>query len=275
VIPVLMMAYAQMQYLDKADQSLKEVERINKELAAAHHNAAAATTSARRFNQELLLTLAKMIDAREPYMVGHSRRVSEYAVTIAEELSLPSSRVETIRQAALLHDIGKIGVPDGILTKSGKLTADEYKLVMMHVTLGVELLEACPGLSHLVPIIRYHHERWDGRGYPDRIKSDRMPLEARILSLCDAVEAMSAGRPYRRALTMDQIISEVRLGAGGQFDPHLAEVMIRILLHDRMPLGMTSKADDTWARQSADLAQDVEGGSPPGQVWAPQPAASS
>jgi putative nucleotidyltransferase with HDIG domain len=240
-----MMTFSQKQYLDKVEESTREVERINKELVAAHHNAAAATSAARRFNEEILLTLARIIDSREPDMAGHSLRVAEYAVALAEELSLPSDRIEIIRQAALLHDIGKIGVPDGILGKRGRLTEEEFDLIKMHVTLGADLLAAAPGLSHLVPIIRYHHERWDGRGYPERISSGRMPLEARILSLCDAVEAMSSGRSYRPAMSLDQIISEVRIGAGGQFDPYLVDVFIRLLVRDRGKL--LKPADVNWA----------------------------
>jgi HD-GYP domain-containing protein (c-di-GMP phosphodiesterase class II) len=176
--------------------------------------------------------------------------------------------VEVIRQAAFLHDIGKIGIPDGILSTPGALTAEQYEQVKMHVTMGVELLEACPGLAHLAPIIRYHHERWDGHGYPDRLKRETMPLEARILSLCDAVEAMSSQRPYRPALTLDQIIADVRANAGGQFDPYLAEVFMRMVRRKGL-FGMRSETLNVWATANRPVDQPEEEGRVPGRAWTP------
>jgi diguanylate cyclase (GGDEF)-like protein/putative nucleotidyltransferase with HDIG domain len=252
-VPVLMMAYAQKQYLDKAEQSMKDVERANQELAAAHRSAAAATASARQLNEEILATVAQLIDTREPNMAGHSQRVAVHAVALAEDLNLPPLRVDAIRQAAYLHDIGKIGVPDGILGKVGRLTAEEYEAIKQHVQLGVQLLESCPQLSHLAPIVRYHHERWDGHGYPDGVQGGRIPIEARILSLGDAVDAMASGRAYRAAMNRDEIIAELRRAASAQLDPHLCEVYIRILLREptvvpaqpAAPVAETAAADQT------------------------------
>ena len=271
-VPVFMMSYAQKQYVEKAEQSVKAIERMNSELAMAHRTSAAATATARRFSEDLLLALTKLIDAREVSMDGHSLRVAEYCVALAEELGLPSSRVETIRQAAYLHDIGKIGVPDGILGKTAELTEDEYELVKKHVIFGVELLETCPGLSNLVPIIRHHHERWDGRGYPDKVSTERMSVDARILGMSDAVEAMSSDRPYRPAMTTDQIIAEIRLLSGRQFDPHLSEMMIRILGR-RRDRELAEKAKELALQAGAGAEGDQEQAeTPSGFVWTPQSA---
>jgi HD-GYP domain-containing protein (c-di-GMP phosphodiesterase class II) len=181
-------------------------------------------------------------------------------VALAEDLNLPPSRVDAIRQAAYLHDIGKIGVPDGILGKADRLTDEEYEAVKQHVPLGVQLLESCPQLSHLAPIVRYHHERWDGKGYPDGVVGGRIPLEARILSLSDAVDAMASGRAYRAAMDRDEIIAELRRCAGAQLDPHLSEVFTRILLRDATavrPHAPAQAPEREPAERSSDIRRDL------------------
>jgi len=174
------------------------------------------------------LILAKIVDIRDPYVSSHTTRVAEYAVAVATELGLPLARLETIRQAALLHDIGKIGIPEDILHKPTRLTDEEYQMVQRHAVLGAELLETCQGLRQLVPAVKYHHEWWDGTGYPDQFKGEAIPLEARILAVCDAVEAMASDRPYSRARTLDQIIAELQRCAGTQFDPAIVDVFVKV-----------------------------------------------
>jgi putative nucleotidyltransferase with HDIG domain len=194
----------------------------------ANQEVVTASRAIQELNNELFSILAKIVDVRDPYVTSHTTRVAEYAVAVASELGLPLARVETIRQAALLHDIGKIGIPEDILHKPTRLTDEEYHLVQRHTELGAELLETCQGLRHLVPLVKHHHERWDGTGYPERFQGEAIPLEARILAVCDAVEAMASDRPYSRARSLDQIVAELQQCAGTQFDPAIVAVFVKV-----------------------------------------------
>jgi diguanylate cyclase (GGDEF)-like protein len=227
-LPALTMRYAQAQYVERTRGSVQELKRVNQQLARANDEIVRASHSIRRLNDELFLTLAKIIDTRDPYVSGHALKVSEYATAIATELSLPPDRVEQVRQAAFLHDIGKLGIPESILHKPDRLTPEEYELVKTHVTLGGDLIETSEGLRHLATFVRHHHEWWNGRGYPDHWHGEQIPLEARILSVCDAVEAMASDRPYHRAMLLDEIIAEIRRYAGTQFDSVVVETFARV-----------------------------------------------
>lgn len=229
ILPLFMMHYAQKQYIAGTRRSVSELQRLNRELTRANQEILSASRAIRQLNDELFLTLSKIIDARDPYVGGHAAKVADYATAIAVELGLPLERVEQVRQAALLHDIGKIGISEQLLHKPDKLTAEEYEHIKRHATLGAELLATAQGLRHLAPFVRHHHERWDGRGYPSQLAGERIPLEARILAVCDAVEAMASDRPYQQGRSQDEIIVELRRCAGTQFDPHIVETFIRIL----------------------------------------------
>lgn len=200
---------------------VQSIERVNDELSKANQ-------SIYELNDELFLTLAKIFDARDPYVGGHAAQVAAYAVAIATELELPPERVEVIRQSAYLHDIGKIAIPEAILHKPAKLTNTEYELLKKHTDIGADFISTSHGLRHLAPYIRHHHERWDGRGYPAGLAGETIPLEARILNVCDSVEAMASDRPYHRAMSVDAIIREVCQCAGTQFDPTVAKAFVRI-----------------------------------------------
>jgi diguanylate cyclase (GGDEF)-like protein/putative nucleotidyltransferase with HDIG domain len=228
-LPVLMMIYVQKQYIKRTEASVQELQRMYQELTLANREIVSASQAMQQVNEELFLTLAKIIDARDPYVSGHSAKVADYATAIANELKLPAKRVEHVRQAALLHDIGKIGISEQILHKPGELTDEEYEYFQTHAALGADLLETCQGLRHLAPFVRHHHERWDGGGYPDGLRGEQLPLEARILAVSDAIEAMASDRPYRRARSMSQIVAELRRCAGAQFDPAVAEAFVRII----------------------------------------------
>lgn len=179
-------------------------------------------------NEDLFVTLAKVFDARDPYVGGHAAQVAAYAVAIGQALKLEPERIEILRQSAYLHDIGKIAIPDAILHKPDRLTDNEYQIVKKHCDIGADFVEMSAALKHLAPYIRYHHERWDGQGYPSGLNGEAIPLEARILNICDSVEAMASDRPYHRALSLPQIIEEVKQCAGRQFDPQVVAAFIQI-----------------------------------------------
>jgi putative nucleotidyltransferase with HDIG domain len=181
-----------------------------------------------QLNNDLFATLAKVFDAHDPYVGGHAAQVAAYAVAIAQEMQLPTDRIEIIRQSAYLHDIGKIAIPDAILHKPDRLTEQEYQFVKKHSDIGADFVDTSLGLKHLAPFIRHHHERWDGAGYPQGLAAEEIPLEARILNICDSVEAMASDRPYHRAMSVTQIIEEVNRCAGRQFDPQVVAAFIRV-----------------------------------------------
>lgn len=236
VLPILMMRYVQHQYVVRAHASVLEVQRMNQELAVANDQVSGANRSIRQLNRELhqlndelLMMIAKMIDARDPYVGGHAAKVAEYAVAIGRELDLPDERVELLRQAGFLHDIGKIAIAEHILHKPSRLTEEEYAYIQTHAAVGADLIAASPSLGHLAPFVRHHHERWDGRGYPDGLANVAIPLEARILSVCDSVEAMASDRPYHRGMPLPAIVAEVRRSAGTQFDPLVVDAFVRLV----------------------------------------------
>jgi HD-GYP domain-containing protein (c-di-GMP phosphodiesterase class II) len=187
-----------------------------------------ANEAMRQQHDELCFLLAKILDARDPYVGGHAAQVAAYAVVIATELGLPPERIKTVEQGGYLHDIGKIAIPDAILHKVGQLTAAEFQLIKRHSDIGADLIGHSQSLRHLAPFIRHHHERWDGRGYPAGLAGMAIPLEARILSVCDAVEAMASDRPYQRAKALPEIIAEVERCAGSQFEPAVAVAFVHI-----------------------------------------------
>ena len=192
-----------------------------------------ANRAIRQLNGELLMTLSRIIAARDPYVAGHTDKVMHYAVALAQELGLPPERVERVRQAAALHDVGKIGISEQILNKPGVLTDQEFEHIKTHVTLGAEFLDTCQSLRCLVPFVRHHHEWWDGSGYPAGLGGKRIPLEARILAVCDAAEAMGSDRPYHRAASPSEVIAELKQRAGTQFDPTVVEAFVRVVQRGR------------------------------------------
>jgi diguanylate cyclase (GGDEF)-like protein/putative nucleotidyltransferase with HDIG domain len=173
--------------------------------------------------------LAAAVEARDSYTYGHSRKVSTYAVALAEAIGLHPNEVSRISTAALLHDIGKIGIPDKVLSKKGKFTAAEWEVMKAHPQLGANIVGNVPRLVPCLPAILYHHEHYDGTGYPEGLKGDNIPLEARILIIADAFDAMISPRPYRDASSREKAVEELRRSAGTQFDPDLVEVFIGII----------------------------------------------
>ena len=242
-MPVLMMRVAMKQYISQTEHSVRELQRMNEELTHANAEVVAASRTMQSLNEELFLTLSKIIDARDPYVGGHASKVADYAVAIAHDLGVEAERMSPLRQAGFLHDIGKIAISEAVLHKPAKLTPEEYEYIKTHAPLGGEFLETSSILRHLAPFVRHHHERWDGKGYPDMLAGDDIPLEARILAVCDAVEAMASDRPYRKGMSLDEVVAEVKRCAGTQFDPQVAAAFVRIAERERDHLIINSATE--------------------------------
>ncbi|MFZ7131146.1 MAG: HD-GYP domain-containing protein [Eubacteriales bacterium] len=181
--------------------------------------------------------LAAALEAKDTYTQGHSNRVADMSLALAQKLDIGGLELEHIHIAAHLHDIGKIGVPDYILNKKGRLQPDEWDQIKQHPVIGHQILSKSNELKEVAMIVLYHHERWDGKGYPKGLKEDEIPLGSRIIGICDAVDAMMSSRPYREALPIDKISSELVRCSGSQFDPYiLAAVDIKALLKEISPM---------------------------------------
>ena len=172
----------------------------------------------------LVRCLTSSLDARDPYTWGHSERVARMAVRLAHEMGLPEGEISDLYLGGLLHDIGKIGVRDDVLRKPGPLTEEERAMIEKHTVIGDAILSNVGQLTHLRPIVRNHHERWDGRGYPDRLSGTGIPLPARILAVADGCDAMLSDRPYRKGMAPERIDLILREGAGSHWDPDVVGV---------------------------------------------------
>lgn len=170
---------------------------------------------------DVIHALAGAVDARDHYTREHSNRVSAYGVVIARQMGLDDAFVESVQFGGLLHDVGKIGIPDMILNKPGRLTEEEFGVMKSHATLGATLLRRVESLSPLVPLVLYHHERFDGRGYPEGLSGKKIPLGARILNVADSFETITSDRVYHKARSMQEGLEEIRRCSGGQFDPEV------------------------------------------------------
>jgi putative nucleotidyltransferase with HDIG domain len=173
--------------------------------------------------------LASAIDAKDPYTYGHSRRVARFSVTICAELGMSKERIRQVELAALLHDIGKIGTPESILQKPGMLNPEEYEKIKEHPAKGAEILSSIAEFKGITPWIRHHHECYDGGGYPDRIAETEIPLEARVVKIADAFDAMTSDRPYRKGLPPEETIKIMDQFSRGHFDPHVLGVFKRCM----------------------------------------------
>ncbi len=177
----------------------------------------------------IIATLAKALEAKDAYTLGHTERVTDYAVKIAQYMGLSEEETETINKAALLHDIGKIGIKPEILDKKESLTPEERTIIKTHPVLGINILSPIKILGDILPIIRYHHERFDGTGYPEGLSTDEIPLGARILAVADSFDAMTSDRPYHLRLSLDDAIMELENNSGTQFDPDVVKALLVIL----------------------------------------------
>ena len=174
-------------------------------------------------------SIALAMEAKDSYTQEHCLRVRHLTRKILDHLGTSRESRESVEAAALLHDVGKIGTPDAILRKAGRLTRKEYARLMLHVDLGVEIIEPLDGLGEVATIVKHHHERIDGTGYPDGLKGDEIPFGSRVIAVADSVDAMRSSRPYRDAMSLEESIAQLRLARGFQLDPEIVDVAISIL----------------------------------------------
>lgn len=175
---------------------------------------------------EIVEALTAALDAKHPYTGGHSDRVANISTWIAGEMGVNTRVQNFVHVAAHLHDIGKIGVPDSVLLKKGRLTVEEFEVIKTHPETGFEILHKVKILRPIAHAVRYHHERWDGSGYPGRLAGERIPLASRIIAVADAYDAMTSTRPYRPSLTHEEAVAELKRCSGSQFDPGVIDVII-------------------------------------------------
>jgi putative nucleotidyltransferase with HDIG domain len=182
----------------------------------------------REQNVNIVTALAQAVEFRDRYTAGHTQRVTAYALLLAEELKLPATAQHLLQIGTPLHDIGKIGVSDSILGKSAKLTPDEFEQMKSHTIKGAQILEAIPDFANVIPIVRNHHERWNGLGYPDGLSEEQISPLARIVAVVDAFDAMTSDRPYRPAMDVDKAYAELAANAGTHFDPRCVDAFMRL-----------------------------------------------
>lgn len=206
----------------KAISQMNLIKEINNELKDTYDKL-------ERAYMESIQTVRYTVEAKDAYTRGHSDRVSEYSVLIGKYMGLPEEDLRTLRIGGLFHDVGKIGVPDSILLKTEKLTDDEYSEIKNHPTIGAHILSTATIFENLIPIVKHHHEKYDGTGYPSKLKGEDIPFFARIAAVADTFDAMTSKRTYRDALPVDTVKAEIERCKGSQFDPKIADVFLDIL----------------------------------------------
>ena len=209
----------------KSVKQMDEIKRINEELSESNERL-------ERAYLDMVQTLRYTVEAKDTYTRGHSDRVSEYSVLIGEKLGLPEDQIKTLRIGGLFHDIGKIGIPDSILLKPDKLSYDEYSQIKNHPSIGAHILGSAEIFKDIIPVVKHHHERYDGNGYPSRLKGEEIPYIARIAAVADTFDAMTSRRSYRGPIDIEHVKEEIKRCEGTQFDPQIAEVFLDILNND-------------------------------------------
>lgn len=206
----------------KSIEQMNEIKRINGELSDTYEKL-------ERAYLESVQTLRYTVEAKDPYTRGHSDRVSAYSVLIGKYLNLSDEDLKTLEVGGLFHDIGKIGIPDSILLKESKLTDDEYSEIKNHPSIGAHILCNAAIFQDIIPVVKHHHERYDGHGYPGQLKGEDIPYMARIAAVADTFDAMTSKRTYRDPLPLEVVTAEIERCSGTQFDPEIAKVFLDIL----------------------------------------------
>jgi HD-GYP domain-containing protein (c-di-GMP phosphodiesterase class II) len=210
-------------------------ERQLRLLAGIAHQSKLALANAGNFDTlertflETVEALANALEANDEYTSSHARWITDLALKVGQELGLEGTSLKRLELGALFHDIGKIGIPETILSKPGPLTPEEREIVETHPELGEKIIAPIDRLEEVRPIVRHCHERYDGAGYPDRLEGDDIPIESRIILVCDAYHAMTTDRPYRKRLPAEEALRRLHEAAGTQFDPSVVEVCSRVL----------------------------------------------
>jgi len=206
----------------KSIDQMREIKRINEELSETNQKLEKAY-------MESIETLRFTVEAKDPYTKGHSDRVAQYSVLIGKKMGLSEEDQKTLLIGGLFHDIGKIGVPDTILRKPDKLTDEEYSEIKNHPSIGAHILAPATIFKEIIPIVKHHHEKYDGKGYPSQLKGESIPLFARIAAVADTFDAMTSKRTYRDARPIETVIEEIERCKGTQFDPKIADIFLDIL----------------------------------------------
>jgi putative nucleotidyltransferase with HDIG domain len=214
LLPVLATSYSFRLYTNNMRVYVDELEYANLTLEQT--------------NLELMETIGAIIDAYDVYTYGHSTQVAHYAAAICEQMGLPIDQQTIVVRAALVHDIGKVGVTDQIIGKPGKLTDEEINIMRRHPNIGAEILERMEGFQEIIPLVRHHHERWDGHGYPDGLIGEEIALGTRILTMADSLDAMLSDRPYRPTRSLREVLSEIKQCSGQQFDPQVVTALLAL-----------------------------------------------
>lgn len=207
-------------------EDLSTIEKLAYQIGVALENARLLTNLEKLFIGTVK-SLSSAIDAKSKWTAGHSERVTKYALQIGKEMGLRENELKNLELAGFLHDICKIGTYEAILDKQEKLTDDELMLIRQHVIKGAEILSPIKQLKEIIPAVKYHQEFYDGSGYPDGLRGEAIPLFARIIGTADAIDAMSADRPYRKGKTMDAVVEELKRCSGTHFDPTVVEAFLR------------------------------------------------
>jgi putative nucleotidyltransferase with HDIG domain len=213
-LPVLMTSYSFRVYANNMRNVVDRLEETNRDLDEA--------------NVGLLHTLGAVIDAYDVYTYGHSIQVALYAKALGEQLGRPQKELDLLYKAGLIHDVGKIAITETIISKQGPLTEEEYSIVKRHTLIGADIVGQMKGLQELVPLVKHHHERWDGKGYPSGLERDTIPLGARIMALADSLDTMFSDRPFRQTMSFNEVIEEVQRCSGTQFDPQVVAAFLAL-----------------------------------------------
>jgi HD-GYP domain-containing protein (c-di-GMP phosphodiesterase class II) len=209
-------------------QELHLVDALAASMSVAVENLLLIREMHRSSFVQTVTALAQTVELRDPYTGGHAQRVTDYSLMLAEELKMSSAECHDLRTGAPLHDIGKIGIDDAILRKHGPLTPEECREIRTHPAKGEAILQGIPALAGVLPIVRSHHERWDGAGYPDGLAGPQIPLLARVVAVADTFDAMTTTRPYREGLEPARALAEIEKAAGSQFDPACVAAFARL-----------------------------------------------
>jgi len=229
LIPGTKKSIASFTDITEREKTAKELKKKSREISGYARQMGKAYQALERAYLEMIHALVISVETRDPYTRGHSERVTQYSKQIVKKMGMKVEELKNLELACRIHDVGKIGVSDRILLKKGKLTIAEWAEMKMHPVKGAEMLTFSEYFKPVIPIVRHHHERWDGKGYPDGLKGEEIPLGARILAVADAFDAMSSSRSFRDAINLKKIIEVLKENAGTQFDPQIVEVFMKII----------------------------------------------